>query len=109
MGSRWSGRRKIEYDGVNIWTADAQQLPRKLWSFYFARNAVSGLEPDGTSLQVLVDHGLVVTTYFLKSSGYGGDWVVRVKVEEEKKPLKKITEEGRTQSVFFYIVTRLEE
>lgn len=40
-------------------------------------------------MQVLVDHGLVVTTYFLKSSdegsGYGGDWVVRVKVEEEEE------------------------
>lgn len=40
--------------------------------------------------QEIVDQGLAITTYFLKSqtpeSGYGGDWAVRVKVAEKKVP-----------------------
>lgn len=35
--------------------------------------------------QVLVDHGMVLATSFLKSkevgSGYGGDWAVRIEVQ----------------------------
>lgn len=38
--------------------------------------------------QVLVDHGLILTTEFLKSngdgSGYGGDWAVRIDVQIDK-------------------------
>ena len=38
--------------------------------------------------QLLVDHGLMLMTSFLKlkgdGSGYGGDWAVRVNVESEK-------------------------
>lgn len=44
--------------------------------------------------QFLVDHGLMLTTSFLKSkgadSGYGGDWAVRVNVENEKCVLQSI-------------------
>ncbi|CAM6105574.1 unnamed protein product [Calypogeia fissa] len=98
-GLMWAGvDHDGQYLGLRHYCEDEDNLSRWSW-----------LRHDGSTYgrQVLVDHGLVVTTYFLKSSeecsGYGGDWVVRVKVEEEKKPLKKITEEGRTQSVFFYI------
>lgn len=38
--------------------------------------------------QVLIDHGMTLTTSFLKSkvdgSGYGGDWAFRVGVQSEK-------------------------
>jgi len=38
--------------------------------------------------QVLVDHGMTLTTGFLKSkeegSGYGGDWAVRINVQIDK-------------------------
>lgn len=38
--------------------------------------------------QVLVDHGLFLTTSFLKekgeSSGYGGDWAVRLDANRER-------------------------
>jgi mannosyl-oligosaccharide glucosidase len=38
--------------------------------------------------QVLDDHGIVLTTEFLKSkggdSGYGGDWAVRIDVQVDK-------------------------
>jgi mannosyl-oligosaccharide glucosidase len=38
--------------------------------------------------QVLVDHGMILTTEFLKSkgdnSGYGGDWAVRIDVQVDK-------------------------
>lgn len=38
--------------------------------------------------QVLIDHGLSLTTSFLKErgkgSGYGGDWAVRLEAQDEK-------------------------
>lgn len=38
--------------------------------------------------QVLVDHGMSITTSFLKekeeASGYGGDWAVRLDVQKEE-------------------------
>lgn len=38
--------------------------------------------------QVLIDHGMTLTTSFLKSkvndSGYGGDWAFRLGVQSEK-------------------------
>ncbi|CAM6126690.1 unnamed protein product [Calypogeia fissa] len=66
----------------------------------------SWLRHDGSTYgrQVLVDNGLVLTTYFLKSteqgSGYGGDWVVRIKVESENDTSDKT---DTTQSILFYV------
>uniref|UniRef100_A0A1D1XWE2 Mannosyl-oligosaccharide glucosidase n=1 Tax=Anthurium amnicola TaxID=1678845 RepID=A0A1D1XWE2_9ARAE len=55
--------------------------------------------------QVLVDHGLKLTTSFLKAkghgSGYGGDWTVRVEAENEKSTLDEA--EWMATNLFFYI------
>ncbi|CAM6098441.1 unnamed protein product [Calypogeia fissa] len=69
----------------------------------------SWVRHDGSSYgrQVLVDNGLVVTTHFLKSaehgSGYGGDWVARIKVEAENETLPVTETQRKTQSIFFYV------
>ncbi|RDX71339.1 Mannosyl-oligosaccharide glucosidase GCS1 [Mucuna pruriens] len=55
--------------------------------------------------QVLVDHGMTLTTGFLKSteegSGYGGDWAVRINVQIDKPKLNE--ELGRGAQLFFYL------
>ncbi|ONM35063.1 Mannosyl-oligosaccharide glucosidase GCS1 [Zea mays] len=55
--------------------------------------------------QVLVDHGLFLTTSFLKekgeSSGYGGDWAVRLDANNERSGLSDAEES--TTHLFFYI------
>lgn len=55
--------------------------------------------------QVLVDHGTVLATSFLKSkevgSGYGGDWAVRIEVQSPKStPDKEI---WKNSHLFFYL------
>ncbi|KAK1258969.1 Mannosyl-oligosaccharide glucosidase GCS1 [Acorus gramineus] len=53
--------------------------------------------------QVLVDHGQVLTTSFLKSksdgSGYGGDWAVRLEVQKEELDSANF----KTANLFFYL------
>ncbi|KAJ7957586.1 mannosyl-oligosaccharide glucosidase GCS1-like [Quillaja saponaria] len=55
--------------------------------------------------QVLVDHDMTLTTSFLKSkedgSGYGGDWAIRIDVQNEKS--KGNGEFGRGAHLFFYL------
>ncbi|CAL5214028.1 unnamed protein product [Lathyrus oleraceus] len=55
--------------------------------------------------QVLVDHGLILTTEFLKSngdgSGYGGDWTVRIDVQIDKSKWNE--EFGKGGQLFFYL------
>ncbi|CAJ2677592.1 unnamed protein product [Trifolium pratense] len=55
--------------------------------------------------QVLVDHGMILTTEFLKSkgddSGYGGDWAVRIDVQVDKSKWNE--EFGRDAQLFFYL------
>lgn len=55
--------------------------------------------------QVLVDHGIILTTEFLKSkgddSGYGGDWAVRIDVQVDKSKWNE--EFGRGAQLFFYL------
>lgn len=55
--------------------------------------------------QVLVDHGMILTTEFLKSkgddSGYGGDWAVRIDVQVDKSKWNE--EFGRGAQLFFYL------
>lgn len=55
--------------------------------------------------QVLVDQDLTLTTSFFKTktngSGYGGDWAVRVAVQNEKSKLEEET--LRTAHLFFYL------
>ncbi|KAL2343449.1 hypothetical protein Fmac_004734 [Flemingia macrophylla] len=55
--------------------------------------------------QVLVDHGMTLTTEFLKSkeedSGYGGDWAVRINVQVDRS--KWNDEFGRGAQLFFYL------
>ncbi|KAG2409645.1 Mannosyl-oligosaccharide glucosidase [Vigna angularis] len=55
--------------------------------------------------QVLVDHGMTLTTRFLKSkvegSGYGGDWAVRINVEIDKSKWNE--EFGKGAQLFFYL------
>nr|XP_004504457.1 mannosyl-oligosaccharide glucosidase GCS1-like isoform X2 [Cicer arietinum] len=55
--------------------------------------------------QVLVDHGMILTTEFLKSkgdgSGYGGDWAVRIDVKIDKSKWNE--EIGRGGQLFFYL------
>nr|KYP52954.1 putative mannosyl-oligosaccharide glucosidase [Cajanus cajan] len=55
--------------------------------------------------QVLVDHGMTLTTGFLKSksegSGYGGDWAVRINVQLDKSKWNE--EFGRGAQLFFYL------
>ncbi|CAI8616993.1 unnamed protein product [Vicia faba] len=55
--------------------------------------------------QVLVDHGLILTTEFLKSngdgSGYGGDWAVRIGVQIDKSRWNE--EVGQGGQLFFYL------
>ncbi|KAL2343448.1 hypothetical protein Fmac_004733 [Flemingia macrophylla] len=60
--------------------------------------------------QVLVDHGMTLTTGFLKSkeegSGYGGDWAVRINVQVDKVDAsrsKRNEEFGRGAQLFFYL------
>nr|XP_010929770.1 mannosyl-oligosaccharide glucosidase GCS1 [Elaeis guineensis] len=52
--------------------------------------------------QVLVDHGMSITTSFLKEkdkgSGYGGDWAVRLDVQNKESMLDE-----STVHLFFYI------
>ncbi|KAK7359395.1 hypothetical protein VNO77_01353 [Canavalia gladiata] len=56
--------------------------------------------------QVLADHGMTLTTEFLKSkgegSGYGGDWAVRINVHMLDKS-KRNEEFGRGAQIFFYL------
>lgn len=55
--------------------------------------------------QVLVDHGMILTTEFLKSksdgSGYGGDWAVRIDVQIDKSKWNE--EFGKGGQLFFYL------
>ncbi|TKY59878.1 Mannosyl-oligosaccharide glucosidase GCS1 [Spatholobus suberectus] len=55
--------------------------------------------------QVLVDHGMTLTTGFLKSkeegSGYGGDWAVRINVQIDKSQWNE--EFGKGAQLFFYL------
>ncbi|KAL5055445.1 hypothetical protein RYX36_036127 [Vicia faba] len=55
--------------------------------------------------QVLVDHGMILTTEFLKSkgvdSGYGGDWAVRIDVQVDKSKWNE--EFGKGSQLFFYL------
>ncbi|XP_072999094.1 mannosyl-oligosaccharide glucosidase GCS1 [Typha latifolia] len=55
--------------------------------------------------QVLIDHGLSLTTSFLKEkgegSGYGGDWAVRLDVQNDKSSLSEA--EDRNCHIFFYL------
>lgn len=55
--------------------------------------------------QVLVDHGMTLTTGFLKSkeegSGYGGDWAVRINVQIDKSKWNE--EFGSGAQLFFYL------
>ncbi|KAJ7961629.1 mannosyl-oligosaccharide glucosidase GCS1-like [Quillaja saponaria] len=55
--------------------------------------------------QVLVDHEMTLATSFLKSkddgSGYGGDWAVRIDVQNEKSKGNK--EFGSIAHLFFYM------
>ncbi|CAJ2677586.1 mannosyl-oligosaccharide glucosidase GCS1-like protein [Trifolium pratense] len=55
--------------------------------------------------QVLHDHGIILTTEFLKSkgedSGYGGDWAVRIDVQVDKSKWNE--EFGKGAQLFFYL------
>ncbi|XP_043704692.1 mannosyl-oligosaccharide glucosidase GCS1 [Telopea speciosissima] len=55
--------------------------------------------------QVLIDQGMTLMTSFLKTkgsrSGYGGDWAVRINVQNEKSQLEE--EMWRTAHLFFYL------
>ncbi|KAH1236675.1 Mannosyl-oligosaccharide glucosidase GCS1 [Glycine max] len=55
--------------------------------------------------QVLVDHGMTLTTEFLKSkeegSGYGGDWAVRINMQIDKSKWNEGF--GRGAQLFFYL------
>ncbi|CAI9093220.1 OLC1v1028665C1 [Oldenlandia corymbosa var. corymbosa] len=55
--------------------------------------------------QILVDHEMTLTTNFLKSkergSSYGGDWAVRIGVEDENSELDKET--SKAVHLFFYM------
>ncbi|KAK7399994.1 hypothetical protein VNO78_11192 [Psophocarpus tetragonolobus] len=55
--------------------------------------------------QVLVDHGVTLTTEFLKSkeegSGYGGDWAVRINVQIDESKWNE--EFGKGAQLFFYL------
>ncbi|QCD83380.1 mannosyl-oligosaccharide glucosidase [Vigna unguiculata] len=55
--------------------------------------------------QVLVDHGMTLTTRFLKSkvedSGYGGDWAVQINVGIDKSKWNE--EFGKGAQLFFYL------
>ncbi|KEH20572.1 mannosyl-oligosaccharide glucosidase [Medicago truncatula] len=55
--------------------------------------------------QVLVDHGMILTTEFIKSkgegSGYGWDWAVRIDVQIDKSKWNE--DFGRDAQLFFYL------
>ncbi|KAK7359394.1 hypothetical protein VNO77_01352 [Canavalia gladiata] len=55
--------------------------------------------------QVLADHGMILTTGFLKSkeggSGYGGDWAVQINLQTDKSEWNE--DFGRGAQLFFYL------
>nr|XP_027191588.1 mannosyl-oligosaccharide glucosidase GCS1-like isoform X2 [Cicer arietinum] len=70
-------------------------------------SAYGWIKHDGRDFghQVLVDHGMILNTSFLKSkgegSGYGGDWAVRLDVQVDRSKWNKKHESSA--QLFFYL------
>ncbi|KAI3728397.1 hypothetical protein L6452_17032 [Arctium lappa] len=92
-GLMWLGVKDGRYF-MRHFCQDADELQTYGWNKHNGRNF---------GHQVLIDHGMTLTTSFLKSkvdgSGYGGDWAFRVGVQSEK-----LNEETPGSAhLFFYV------
>ncbi|OVA17523.1 Glycoside hydrolase [Macleaya cordata] len=94
-GLMWIGVKNGRYSMRHI-CQDSDELSTYGWTHHNGRDY---------GHQVMVDQDMTLTTSFLKSngdgSGYGGDWAVRVDVQNEKSKLDE--EFWRTGHLFFYL------
>ncbi|KAG8054167.1 hypothetical protein GUJ93_ZPchr0001g31040 [Zizania palustris] len=74
------------------------------WGTY-RPNVYLGIRARDYGRQMLLDHGLLLTTSFMKEkgegSGYGGDWAVRLDAKNEGPSLSE--DQESTTHLFFYI------
>lgn len=94
-GLMWIGVTNGRYSMRHI-CQDSDELEKYGWSQHNGRDY---------GHQVVDDHGMTLTTTFLKSkergSGYGGDWVVRVEVNHDKSGLEE--DVAKPVHLFFYV------
>lgn len=94
-GLMWIGVKNGQYFLRHV-CQDSDELSTYGWSDHNGRDY---------GRQELVDHGLLLTTSFLKvkgeGSGYGGDWAVRLDANHERSSLSEAEES--TTHLFFYI------
>ncbi|KAJ8439154.1 hypothetical protein Cgig2_027080 [Carnegiea gigantea] len=94
-GLMWLGVKDGQYAMRHI-CQDSDELSIYGWTHHNGRNY---------GRQLINDHGLILETSFLKSkgesSGYGGDWAVRIDVHSDKS----VTDENiwGTGHLFFYV------
>lgn len=94
-GLMWTGMKNGQYFLRHV-CQDSDELSTYGWTDHNGRDY---------GRQVLVDHGMSIATSFLKEkgkySGYGGDWAVRLDVQNEQSKLDETQES--TAHLFFYI------
>ncbi|OAY72671.1 Mannosyl-oligosaccharide glucosidase GCS1 [Ananas comosus] len=94
-GLMWLGTKNGQYFLRHV-CQDSDELSMYGWTDHNGRDY---------GRQVLIDHGLSLTTSFLKErgkgSGYGGDWAVRLEAQDEKSSLTE-PKEGAVH-LFFYL------
>ncbi|MCL7038478.1 hypothetical protein MKW94_002441 [Papaver nudicaule] len=94
-GLMWIGVKDGRYVMRHI-CEDSDELSRYGWTHHNGRDF---------GRQVIVDHGMTLTTDFLKvkgeGSGYGGDWAVRIDAQHDKSKLDE--ELWGTGHFFFYV------
>jgi mannosyl-oligosaccharide glucosidase len=94
-GLMWIGLKNGQYFLRHV-CQDSDELSTYGWTAHNGRDY---------GHQVLVDHGLFLTTSFLKEkgegSGYGGDWAVRLDANCERSSISDA--QGSTTHLFFYI------
>ncbi|TKW18493.2 hypothetical protein SEVIR_5G437000v4 [Setaria viridis] len=94
-GLMWIGLKNGQYFLRHV-CQDSDELSTYGWTAHNGRDY---------GHQMLVDHGLLLTTSFLKEkgegSGYGGDWAVRLGANSERSSLNDA--QGSTTHLFFYI------
>uniref|UniRef100_A0A0E0JSX2 Mannosyl-oligosaccharide glucosidase n=1 Tax=Oryza punctata TaxID=4537 RepID=A0A0E0JSX2_ORYPU len=94
-GLMWIGAKNGQYFLRHV-CQDSDELSTYGWTDHNGRDY---------GRQVLVDHGLLLTTSFLKEkgegSGYGGDWAVRLNAKTDGPSLSE--DQESTTHLFFYI------
>ncbi|KAK3166350.1 hypothetical protein QOZ80_1AG0044680 [Eleusine coracana subsp. coracana] len=94
-GLMWIGLKNGQYFLRHV-CQDSDELNTYGWTAHNGRDY---------GRQMLVDHGLLLTTSFLKEkgegSGFGGDWAVRLDADNERSSISEAQES--TTHLFFYI------